>query len=326
MLNNYDKEVLLKSFPNIELSYGTIIHNKVQNFSFVLLIPEGTKCFAWFTVFKNQNVCILMDLNEFNKIVDIKIVYCCFDNKLSYGTIFYGTSFVFKKQNFFSIQDIKYYKGKNISNNSYSDKLNIFYDIFNNEIKQISYVNSSIVFGLPIISDNLNEKHNLPYKIKYIQFRINSKNKSNFCFNLPYNENIYTKSHKKNNTNFTKEFVFQVKPDLQNDIYYLYIYNENNILYLFDTAYIPDYKTSVMMNKLFRIIKENDNLDALEESDDEEEFQNNNIDKFVHLNKTVNMICIFNNKFKKWAPIKEANNSQKIISKNDLIRLENNKY
>ena len=35
------------------------------------------------------------------------------------------------------------------------------------------------------------------------------------------------------------------------------------------------------MNTLFRNIKENQNLDALEESDDEEEFENISLDKFV---------------------------------------------
>ena len=69
-------------------------------------------------------------------------------------------------------------------------------------------------------------------------------------------------------------------------------------------AAIPDYKTSIMMNKLFRIIKENNDLDALEESDNEEEFENSNVDKFVHLDKSHKMVCNFNNKFKKWVPIK----------------------
>ena len=59
-----------------------------------------------------------------------------------------------------------------------------------------------------------------------------------------------------------------------------------------------------MMNRLFRIIKENDWLDALEESDDEEEFENPDPFKFVHLNKSVNMLCEYNRKFKKWVPIK----------------------
>ena len=68
-------------------------------------------------------------------------------------------------------------------------------------------------------------------------------------------------------------------------------------------ASIPDYKTSVFMNALFRNIKENRSLDALEESDDEDEFENTNIDKFVDLTKKIKMKCIFNYKFKKWTPI-----------------------
>jgi hypothetical protein len=77
------------------------------------------------------------------------------------------------------------------------------------------------------------------------------------------------------------------------------------------------------MNKLFRIIKENNNLDALEESDDEEEFENINIDKFVHLNKSHKMICQFNHKFKKWVPVKLANENSRIISDNDLKYIYN---
>jgi hypothetical protein len=68
-------------------------------------------------------------------------------------------------------------------------------------------------------------------------------------------------------------------------------------------ASIPDYKTSVMMNALFRNIKENRSLDALEESDDDDEFENTNIDKFVDLTKKIKMKCVFNHRFKKWTPI-----------------------
>ena len=61
------------------------------------------------------------------------------------------------------------------------------------------------------------------------------------------------------------------------------------------------------MNTLFRNIKENNNLDALEESDSEEEFENENIDKFVYLDKSYLMLCKFHQKFKKWVPIKVYN-------------------
>ena len=100
--------------------------------------------------------------------------------------------------------------------------------------------------------------------------------------------------------------------------YYLHVYNNNQFEH-YDIAYIPDYKTSVLMNKLFRNIKENNNLDLLEESDDEEEFENSNLDKFVYLNKSFNMKCVFNLKFKKWVPISLANKHDKVVTKNQLL-------
>ena len=39
--------------------------------------------------------------------------------------------------------------------------------------------------------------------------------------------------------------------------------------------------------------QENANLDLLEESDDEDEFENTHLDKFVDLEKTVLMECVF---------------------------------
>jgi hypothetical protein len=96
-----------------------------------------------------------------------------------------------------------------------------------------------------------------------------------------------------------KENIFIVKPDIQNDVYHLYLDNQYK-----GVAGVPDYKTSVMLNNLFRNIKENIDLDALEESDNEEEFENPNLDKFVYLERTYKMICNFNKKFKKWVPIK----------------------
>jgi hypothetical protein len=110
-----------------------------------------------------------------------------------------------------------------------------------------------------------------------------------------------------------QEQVFICRPDIQDDIYYVYCLNDELKEEQHGIAHIPNYNTSVMMNKLFRIIKENNNLDALEESDDEEEFENEDISKFVHLDKSYKMICQFNHKFKKWTPIKLANEKSEII-------------
>ena len=96
---------------------------------------------------------------------------------------------------------------------------------------------------------------------------------------------------------------FIVKAKISPDIYELY-QKINNELQFFDYAFIRDYKTSVFMNNIFRNIKENRNLDALEESDDEEEFENISADKYVFLDKIVQINCVYNNRFKKWIPQK----------------------
>ena len=101
-----------------------------------------------------------------------------------------------------------------------------------------------------------------------------------------------------------------------NDIYDLYVLNEK-VYEKFSIAFIPDYKTSVMMNSLFRNIKENINLDALEESDDEEEFENVSLDKFVDLDKKYVMKFLYLSKYKSWQPIEVV--QQTVSQKREIL-------
>ena len=71
------------------------------------------------------------------------------------------------------------------------------------------------------------------------------------------------------------------------------------------------------MNSLFRKIKENKNLDLLEESDSEDEFENTSLEKYVDLNKSYIIECIYNKKLKKWIPRNLAKNNY-IIDKHKL--------
>jgi hypothetical protein len=350
MLSEFEQTNLLKDFPNVELSYENIIHKTLHNppTDFVLAIPEGTKYFAWFTTYKAQNVCVLLEISENKKICNIQIASTCFHNQLSYGTIFYGTLFKHNNASFFCTEDIFYYKGKDISRNTFLSKLELFRHIFSTEIKQLAYTPNNIVFGLPLISSSYSELITavdlLPYQIKYIQFKYAQRSCATIT-NMKYNcssapdhkyktlpANTY-QNNQNNPSSYTnkqpysspkfdskREIVFKIKPDIQNDIYQLYCLNDDNKEVYFDTCLIPDFNTSVMMNKLFRTIKENDRLDALEESDDEEEFENENEDKFVYLDKTYNMVCLYNYKFKKWYPVRIANTNLLITQITKLNR------
>ena len=193
MLSETDQSNLLKEFPHVELSYETNVHKKVYNSEFMLAIPEGKKCFAWFTTFKKQNVCVMMEVNENKKLGRIEISNVCFHDELSYGTILYGTVFRYENTKIYSAEDIYYYKGNNISNKSYVHKLSVFKNIFSSEIKQLSYFDNNIVFGLPVISNSFDNLVTivdlLPYKIKCIQFRyLNRKNDSSII-NMAYVKN-----------------------------------------------------------------------------------------------------------------------------------------
>ena len=92
---------------------------------------------------------------------------------------------------------------------------------------------------------------------------------------------------------------FKVKAALAADTYHLYHPVDNKLV---GTAVVPTYKSSVFLNSLFRNIKENINLDLLEESDDETEFENTHLDKFVDLEKTILMECVYLKRFQKWQP------------------------
>jgi hypothetical protein len=152
----------------------------------------------------------------------------------------------------------------------------------------------------------------LPYTISQISFKYFESKKSVFVkYYKPNNNNSNSNQQKNYKNENTGNQIFKIKADIQNDIYNLYTY-KNGKEEFYDIAFIPDYKTSVMMNKLFRIIKENDNLDALEESDDEKEFENDKEDKFVFLDKSFKMVCQYNYKFKKWVPLTLANAPSKI--------------
>ena len=325
---------ILATFPNIKLSYENITHKKVYNADLVMAIPQGIKCFAWFTVYNDQNVCVLIELASNKQFANVRFVNACFHTELSYGTILYGTSFY--SPAFFTIEDIFYYKGDDVSRHNWGDKLILFQKMLDTEIAQKSYNKSFVVFGLPVLSNNyedlLFKTKSLRYKIDSIQFRnYNRSNNYQFMpFEYVYKPYLVTQRnvtqptiHKPTNTanviqkpinTRRREVVFTIKPDIQNDIYHLYCSDGKE----FGITCIPDYTTSVMMNNLFRSIKENKNLDALEESDDEEELQNDKVDRFVFMDKAYKMVCAFHTKFKKWYPVRLADETEKLVDRSNL--------
>jgi hypothetical protein len=331
-----EKEIL-SEFPKIELSYENITHKKVFSCQFAFAIPEGVKHFAWFSTRGGKKFCIFMEVNgKTRKISKIRIEDLgLYKYNLCKGTIFYGTVFQYKQCYFFSIEDILQFEANRVERFTMNDKMGILRDIFSDKaLSNIKYDNAAMLFGTPLIFPNFSTEMNaaiqqLPYKISYINFYKSDNQRSHFSMKYSYRTQDTNNKPLALLNKRQQDVIFLVKPDIQNDIYHLHALDDHTGKeHFYDVAYISDYKTSVIMNGLFRTIKENINLDALEESDDEDEFQSDKIDKFVNLKKSYFMQCSFNYKFKKWMPLKVKENAtiKDLVKCNDLLRLEKNKY
>ena len=307
-----------------------------NNKEIYFIIPKGKKYFAWF----KNNECFFLELDAQRKIVTItkkNVSHAFPNNTILYGTHFYIRKIKNNRENcdttyYFTIENIHYYNGLHLDTISVFEKLKKINDFFKQQSNSQKQHNA-VEIGLPHISSSLKGASDI--KPFYSAFCIQKRDCSNisneyenvFYFNsvntqlyaplpepslAPAPAIAFTAANKVNNNgNNGKYKLFMVKADIQNDIYHLSNPDANaNANTNVDNeliASIPDYKTSVMMNSLFRNIKENKSLDALEESDDEDEFENVNLDKFVDLSKKIKMKCIYNYKFKKWTPIARMN-------------------
>jgi hypothetical protein len=324
MLKTDSDNNILTNFPKFELSYETMAHNKVHDSDVILAIPEGSKMIAWFTEYNDEPVCFLFELDPNSKnIIDknIQIAITSFNDSLVYGqgTILHGTMFKYNDVSCFSIEDIYYYKGRDITTMNYLTKLQTIQTCLQKDLSPVALTNKYTIFGLPIMNTNfnllLNEISLLPYKISTIQYRfLNSKK---VLFIKYYKPKTIQKQDSYSSSVKCDKAVFRVSPQIQTDIYNLFVYKDGQEEF-YDIAFIPDFVTSVLMNKLFRNIKENSNLDALEESDDEKEFENEKEDKYVFLDRSFKMNCQYNYKFKKWVPLSLAAKDSRIITTNKL--------
>lgn len=276
----------MKSTVKSELSHQHVANNKVQFFDLCRLIPKGRKAYVHF-LNTTEQTCKLELLNNKKQTIKSFNVPCSFNpylgNGNGNGTLCYGTIIYKERIHYFFLEDIIYYKSKSVKSLPWLNKYIILLDIVS-QITNKVFLTNTLVVKLPITRDNinvlLNEKKNIDYSVYCIEYLNGSK--------------MYYKKIKSNVKEF-RELV--ILPDIKSDIYH--VYDTNYI----GCACIPDLRTSIMMNKIFRNYREIDNIDLIEESEDEEEFEKYGDDKYVDLNKSIIFKCKYNTIFQQWTPI-----------------------
>ena len=332
-LNSFnDFKTISNRFPlnNINNANSNFnITNLSNTLDYYILYPKGRRGYLWFTYYKKEMLCLLIFINSkkfddiSNEFYKYEINYdntLCYNNVLLIGTYFYkynNNNNNKSLQHYYVIDSVLNYNYYNAiiranNNNCFNSKLNLCKKV----VQAIS--NSTFNINLGIILDNYDSIFKIIYKLNYDIYCVscysNNKYLGNFILNIQLSKTI-----NKNESNYG--YNFKVTATLTPDIYNLYIL-ENNKEIFYEYALIDSYKTSVFMNDLFRKIKENKNLDLLEESDDEEEFENIDLEKYVNLGKTYIIECFYNRKFKKWVPKNLAKNNY-IIDKNKINLIKN---
>ena len=336
---NFDK--INERFPinNFNEKIGSFnIPNLIDNAEYYLIKPKGRKAYLWFTYYKKDLLCLLIFINNHKNICDesnefykFNIEYdntLCYNNVLLIGTYFYKFNIINNNKNlndnnkifkhYFILDNVLNFNiynnmlKKNFCNELFKFKLNLYKNVMQ-KIK-----NSNYNVNLGIILDNYDELFKIIYKLNYQIYCISCFNNKKYLGNFIIDNNLFN-----NNNNLGKDIKinFKITACVNQDLYNLYVL-ENNKEIFYDYALINSYKTSIFMNKIFRKIKENNNLDLLEESDNEEEFENINLDKYVDLEKSLIIECVYNKKFKKWIPKNLAKNSY-IVEKNKINFLIN---
>lgn len=345
-----DQTILKQRFPQIELSYETDAHKKVLNskYDICVSIPTGKKYFAWFThePGKATDACYIIDKQgiHFKQVQTANCSTC----KLSIGTIVYGTLCELPcKRNFFVIEDIHSYSGISMKHMTFASKMSYIVKI----IDLVNCANPEITFVLPymahiaanaltsiiddpIFYDSMLDK--TAYVTHHVQFRASTHIVPHLNHNYKKNtakpqqiDNTHVASIllPRQDLDFSaaarkREAVFLVSADMESDIYHLHCYdNKSASQYTYvDVAHVGTYKESKYMNGLFRNIRENDNLDLGEESEDEDMFQNMNPDKYVDLSKKIKMHCVFQNKWRRWTPVSVVEDKARVVNIHELIK------
>jgi hypothetical protein len=288
----------------------------------------------------------MLDIDKEKQIRRAWLLDTCDIHPLSHNTIAIGT-IIENEENthkYFVVEDMYYYSGVPLKNIPFLNKLSYMKEYihicnkmtrdnsfkfylpymwnYNYDSKDLPYIISNDhIDKIGYVPHHLQYRcleHIVPYINVFINKRLNLTSQPTVVSSRANRQILYTIDM--NKPQYKYPSVFLAQADMQNDIYHLYAYGNKASKVYYGVMHIPDYKTSVMMNAIFRKIKENANLDAIEESDDEADFQNISPEKNVNLDLSIAFECKFHKKFKKWYPLTRVQHNTKIIHINKLVR------
>ena len=296
LLPHHLRQSIISRFPKCERSYEFINHKKVHfnTIDCIQYIPKGEKYYLWFKKYNNMYYSYLISQDK-KKVFSIHLSFhkelTCGPN----GTLVYGT---FDNYKIFYVEQIYLFK------NIYNKSLRVDqYVEFMNSIRRTKH--DPIFIRLSRFENTPDTMKSLLTSIQDIQYPLYAVR----CYHKNNKTSLVKVTPKMSAVSNTSDEIFMLKAKITSDVYEAFIMNQGSYSSI-GHVLIPSYKTSVMLNRVFRNIKENDDIDCVEMSDDEEEFENISDDKYVDTELMKPYVCRYNRKFKKWIPLEEQTSSK----------------
>ena len=285
------------------------VNSDFTKITFLSLQPIGNQYLLYLTRYEHKNYCFLISKKKNNnhQYPQIIVLYYRFNTDLFSGCVF-DTNLIKISENklILQINDIIVYNNKRINDNIIL-RQNLILDILNNQYvkdNNISSLDLNVIklFNIQDIKHILNTIiPELPYKIHalclhslsnnysyvYLINNLKLKNSSNDKFNIE--SKVITKNTNEIKNSVSKDCTLKISITEMPDIYNLYI--ENDIFV--GIANIPTLKCSKFIKDLLL---------------------NNDYDYVV---------CIYNNHFNKWEPLKKSNQNL-LISENEFNKILKN--
>jgi hypothetical protein len=290
---------LEKRFPEFETTREATHKSACQDSDDTLTVymPQGRRCYLWFTINTDTGKDAIYVVTKKPRFEAKEIFFLNTGNwvPLHYGTIV--TAFQIAAD-IFVMTDLHYFRGVDVSTSicqkqkwACMAKCICPYYEMKLVLPQARLPSTIAPVGIPA------------YRVHHVQERkwcnvgayINLQQQQAVSPSPSPSPSLQQNKHIKS---------FRMRADPKYDLYRLFDKNDKGDEIFVDYACVTDMETSKWLNSLFRIMKENENLDRIEESDDEEDFNDVDENKYTNLDAVYNIKCKFQTRLKKWIPIR----------------------
>lgn len=255
-------------------------------------MPKGSIQAAWFRVFRGAPTCYLLELDaQSGRAKRWAPVVASFDNTLSAGTLVTGVVVKHQERRFFAILDIQLYAGRRVEQLRRCERMTCVRAMLR-RTAPFNYSPLFLTFGLPPTAGSRKQASalaaKLPYDIGWLHgCRLNDTSPGT---TIPYNAPRARLP--------TSKCVFLVTAMREQDVYTLATSDGNATR----TACVQTLEDSARLNRLFRNVRETEDPDEQELSEDDDAFEDISPEKYLS-GGALRMECVYAPRFKKWAPV-----------------------